>query len=93
MEISKGKIWLFISFIPHYSEVIGDPDFDVEENYRIASLYKINLQVKQKRNINRRCRKPFRKKFGVKFDREEYRKRKLGERCFGNIELRGNRNY
>jgi len=42
---------------------------------------------------SKRCRKPFRREFRKTFDGKEYRKRKLGERCFGNIEIRGVKCY
>ncbi len=83
----------FITMTPPNSTFLADPEFDVEENYRTADLYRINLHIKQKRVRSKRCRKPFRRKFGKKFDSEEYRKRKLGERCFGNIEVRGTKCY
>ena len=88
-----NKIKTFIPSIPLDATVIADPEFDVEENYRVAYSYGINLQVKQKKVRSKRCRKPFRRKHRRKFNREEYRKRKLGERCFGNLEIRGNKCY
>jgi len=85
-----NRIKPFISFIPVNSIFLADPEFDVEENYRMASFYGINLHVKQRAN---KCRKSFRRMFRERFNREEYRKRKLGERCFGNIEVRGMKCY
>ena len=88
-----NKIMPYITMIPPNSTFLADPEFDVEENYRTADLYRINLHIKQKKIRSKRCRKPSRRKFGKKFDGEEYRKRKLGERCFGNIEVRGVKCY
>lgn len=41
-----NKIKKFISSITFHSTLIADPEFDVEENYRIADKYRINLHVK-----------------------------------------------
>jgi len=46
-----NKIGGFISSIPQNSIVLMGPEFDVEENYRIACKHKINVQVKQQGRI------------------------------------------
>lgn len=88
-----NKITPFITMMPPNSTFLADSEFDAEENYRMADFYGINLHIKQRKAKSKRCRKPFRRKFGKKFDNEEYRKRKLSERCFGNIEIRGAKCY
>ncbi len=45
----------------------------------------MDLQVKQKKGD---ARKSIRKIARIRFDKKKYRKRKLGEKPFGNIEVR-----
>ncbi len=86
----SNKIADIIPFLPEGSIVIGDPEFDVEDNYRNAEAAYIDLQVKQKKGGVRKSR---RKAARLRFDKEKYRKRKLGERPFGNIEVRRSKCY
>ena len=60
------------------------------ENYQNAKAVHMDLQVKQKRGD---ARKSIRKTARIRFDRKKYRKRKLGERPFGNIEVRRSKCY
>jgi len=80
-----NKIRGIINYLPEGSLVLADTEFDAENNYRIARESKIDLQVKQRKGD---VRKPCRKRARRCFDKEKYRLRKLGERPFGNIEVR-----
>src|SRR5574340_292010 len=86
----SNKIADIIHFLPEGSIVLGDPEFDVEDNYRNAQTAYIDLQVKQKKGDVRKSR---RKAARLRFDKKKYRKRKLGERPFGNIEVRRSKCY
>src|SRR5574341_307028 len=85
-----NKIADIIPLLPEGSTVLGDSEFDVEENYRNAEAAHIDLQVKQKKGNVRKSR---RKAARLRFDKKKYRKRKLGERPFGNIEVRRSKCY
>ena len=50
----------------------------------------MDLQVKQREG---EARKSIRKIARIRFDKKKYRKRKLGERPFGNIEVRRSKCY
>jgi hypothetical protein len=80
----------FLPLLKPGSRVLADPEYDVEDNYRIAIWNDIDLQVKQRED---KARKSFRKKARKMFSRRKYGKRKLGERFFGNLEVRGHRCY
>lgn len=67
------------------SLLLADPEFDVEGNYRLARRHGIDLQVKQRKG---EARKSFRKRARKRFEIKKYRMRKMGERPFGNIEMR-----
>lgn len=82
---ASNKIRDIIPHLPHGSLLIGDAEFDVEENYRDAYKFGIEFQVKLK---NQKPRKSFRKKAKRNFCKKKYCKRKLGERYFGNVESR-----
>jgi hypothetical protein len=86
----SNKISNIISLLPQGSTVTADAEFDVEENYRNAEKANIDLQVKQKEGGVRKSR---RKVARMRFDKKKYRKRKLGERPFGNIEVRRSKCY
>jgi hypothetical protein len=86
----SNKISNIISLLPQGSTVTADAEFDVEENYRNAEKGHIDLQVKQREGGVRKSR---RKIARMRFDKKKYRKRKLGERPFGNIEVRRSKCY
>lgn len=86
----SNKIADVIPFLPQASILIADAEFDVEENYRDAEEGRIDLQVKQKKG---RVRKSRRKAARESFDKKKYGMRKLGERPFGNIEVRRSKCY
>jgi|SRR5450756_1302522 len=86
----SNKISNIISLLPQGSTVTADAEFDVEENYQNAETAHIDLQVKQKEGSVRKSR---RKVARMRFDKKKYRKRKLGERPFGNIEVRRSKCY
>lgn len=86
----SNKIADFIPLLPLYSILLADPEFDVEENYRDAKEGHIDLQVKQKKGEVRKSR---RKAARDSFDKKKYGMRKLGERPFGNIEVRRSKCY
>lgn len=86
----SNKISNIISLLPQGSTVTADAEFDVEENYRNAEKAHIDLQVKQREGGVRKSR---RKVARMRFDKKKYRKRKLGERPFGNIEVRRSKCY
>lgn len=83
---ATNKVSPFLDMIPNGSTLLADPEFDVDVNYWEAMNKGIRLHVKQK---NTSARKPGRKMGRRLFDQTEYRRRKLGERYFGNIEVRG----
>lgn len=87
---STNRIDPFIPFIPKGSMVLADAEFDVDDNYWAAIDNSIDFQVKQRKG---HIRKPGRKKGRKNFDKKKYRKRKLGERYFGNLESRRSRCY
>lgn len=82
---ASNKIKEFLPHIPKGSLLLADAEFDVEENYKDAHKFGIELQVKLK---NHKPRKSFRKQAKRDFDKKKYSKRKLGERYFGNLESR-----
>ena len=86
----SNKISNIISLLPQGSIVTADAEFDVEENYQNAEKAHIDLQVKQREGSVRKSR---RKIARMRFDKKKYRKRKLGERPFGNIEVRRSKCY
>jgi len=81
----SNKIMKFLPYIPKSSLLLADAEFDVEENYENAHKFGIELQVKLK---NHKPKKSYRKQAKRDFDKKKYRKRKLGERYFGNLESR-----
>ncbi len=81
----SNKITDIIPFLPKGSIILADAEFDVTENYRNAKAVHMDLQVKQRKGD---ARKSIRKIARLHFDKKKYRKRKLGERPFGNIEVR-----
>lgn len=85
-----NKIAPFVPLLNPGSRLLADPEYDVEENYREARERGIDLQVKQREG---EVRKPFRKKARRVFSYRKYGKRKLGERYFANVEVRGHRCY
>jgi len=87
---STNKIDPFIPNLPHGSRVLADGEFDVDTNYWNSIENGIDFQVKQRKG---HVRKPGRKKGRKNFDKQKYRKRKLGERFFGNLETRRHRCY
>lgn len=70
--------------------ILADAEFDVVENYRNAKVAHMDLQVKQKKGD---VRKSIRKIARLRFDKKKYRMRKLGERPFGNIDVRRSKCY
>jgi len=87
---STNQIASLIPILPYGSLLIADGEFDVDENYWVSAKNGIELQVKlRKGNV----RKPGRKKAKKIFDKQKYRKRKLGERFFGSLERRKARCY
>ncbi len=86
----SNKITDIIPFLPQGSIVLADAEFDVEENYRNAEVAQMDMQVKQRKGDVRKSR---RKVARMRFDKKKYRKRKLGERPFGNIEVRRSQCY
>lgn len=87
---STNKIDPFIPYLPRGSRVLADGEFDVDTNYWNSIENGIDFQVKQRKG---HVRKPGRKKGQKNFDKQKYRKRKLGERFFGNLESRRHRCY
>jgi len=90
IKAHSNKIADFIPLLPQGSTVIADSEFDAEKNYRDAREAHIDLQVKQKKGA---VRKSMRKAAREDFDEKKYRRRKLGERPFGNIEVRRSKCY
>ena len=86
----SNKIADIIPFLPADSIILADAEFDVEENYRNAKTAHMDLQVKQRKGD---AHKSIRKIARIHFDKKKYRKRKLGERPFGNIEVRRSKCY
>ncbi len=86
----SNKIADIIPFLPESSMILADAEFDVMENYRDAKIAHLDLQVKQRKGD---ARKSIRKIARLRFDKKKYRKRKLGERPFGNIEVRRSKCY
>ena len=86
----SNKIADIIPFLPESSIILADAEFDVEENYRNAKTAHMDLQVKQRKGD---AHKSIRKIARLRFDKKKYRKRKLGERPFGNIEVRRSKCY
>ncbi len=86
----SNKIADIIPFLPEGSIVLADAEFDVAENYSNAKAVHMDLQVKQRKGD---ARKSIRKIARLHFDKKKYRKRKLGERPFGNIEVRRSKCY
>ncbi|MEA1906450.1 MAG: hypothetical protein U9N12_05785 [Euryarchaeota archaeon] len=76
--------------LPAGSIVLADPEYDVEEKYRVADESPIELQVKQRKGAARKSR---RRVSRSRFERNKYSRRKLGERPFGNIESRRSKCY
>jgi len=85
-----NKVASFIPLLAPGSRLLADPEFDVEDNYRRARWHGIDLQVRQKKGD---ARKSFRRRARRGFSPWKYRRRKLGERFFGNVEVRGCRCY
>jgi len=90
IKVHSNKIADFIPLLPQGSTVIADSEFDAEKNYRDAKEAHVDLQVKQKKGA---VRKSMRKAAREGFDEKKYRRRKLGERPFGNIEARRSKCY
>lgn len=86
----SNKITDIIPFLPPGSIILADAEFDVGENYRNAKAACMDLQVKQRKGD---AHKSIRKIARLRFDKKKYRKRKLGERPFGNIEVRRSKCY
>jgi hypothetical protein len=86
----SNKIADILPILPSGSIVLADAEFDVVENYRNAKAVHMDLQVKQRKGD---ARKSIRKIARLRFDKKKYRKRKLGERPFGNIEVRRSKCY
>lgn len=85
-----NRIKPFLPLLNPATRLLADPEYDVEDNYRTAEWNGIELLVRQKKGC---VRKSFRKKARKKFNCEKYGRRKLGERPFGNVEVRGYRCY
>lgn len=83
---SINKIRDIMQHLPPHSKLLLDGEFDVDKNYQLGIENEIDLHINQK-NTNR-VRSSSRKKGKRIFDVKKYRKRKLGERVFGNIEKR-----
>ncbi len=90
VKYHSNKITHIIPFLPPGSTVLADAEFDVGENYRNAKAACMDLQVKQRKGD---AHKSIRKIARLCFDKKKYRKRKLGERPFGNIEVRRSKCY
>lgn len=90
VKYHSNKIAEIIPFLPLNSIILADAEFDVVENYRNAKAVQMDLQVKQRKGD---ARKAIRKIARLRFDKKKYRKRKLGERPFGNIEVRRSKCY
>ncbi|MBZ0176818.1 MAG: hypothetical protein OIN84_21445 [Candidatus Methanoperedens sp.] len=86
----SNKIADIIPFLPDGSIILADAEFDVVENYQNAKAVHMDLQVKQREG---EAKKSIRKIARIRFDKKKYRKRKLGERPFGNIEVRRSKCY
>ena len=86
----SNKIADIIPFLPENSIILADAEFDVVENYQYAKAAHMDLQVKQRKG---EAQKSIRKIARLHFDKKKYRKRKLGERPFGNIEVRRSKCY
>jgi len=86
----SNKIADIIPFLPENSIILADAEFDVVENYQDAKAAHMDLQVKQRKG---EAKKSIRKIARLHFDKKKYRKRKLGERPFGNIEVRRSKCY
>lgn len=86
----SNKITDIIPFLPEGSTVLADAEFDVAENYLNAKAVHMDLQVKQRKGD---AHKSIRKIARLRFDKKKYRKRKLGERPFGNIQVRRSKCY
>jgi hypothetical protein len=80
-----NKLKPFLKFIPKDSLVVADPEFDVENNYRLAEQHGIEIHIKQK---NTNAHKPFRKKARKTFSAKKYRRRKAVEIPFANMTVR-----
>jgi hypothetical protein len=85
---ATNRIAPFIPLIPPDSRLILDREYDVEDNYRKAMENDIEIHIRQRKG---HILKPGRKRGRRTFSSFEYRKRKLGERHFGNIDVRGHR--
>ncbi len=90
VKYHSNKITDIIPFLPPGSIILADAEFDVGENYRNSKAACIDLQVKQRKGD---AHKSIRKIARLHFDKKKYRKRKLGERPFGNIEVRRSKCY
>lgn len=90
MKGHTRKIEPFLPLLAPGALLLCDAEYDVEENYRLARENSIDLQVKQKKGG---VRSPFRKKARREYSARKYRRRKLCERIFGNLEVRGYRCY
>ncbi|MEA1865585.1 MAG: hypothetical protein U9N46_10440 [Euryarchaeota archaeon] len=71
----SNKIGDIIRSLPAGSIVLADPEYDVEENYRVADESPIELQVKQRKGAARKSR---RKAARSRFERKKYSRRKPG---------------
>ncbi len=90
VKYRSNKITEIIPFLPSGSIILADAEFDVGENYRNAKVACMDLQAKQRKGD---AHKSIRKIARLRFDKKKYRKRKLGERPFGNIEVRRSKCY
>ncbi|MDI6642089.1 MAG: hypothetical protein QME68_07250 [Elusimicrobiota bacterium] len=86
-----NKIKDIMSYLPPHSTLLLDREFDVDENYWEGIENRTDIHIRQKNTG--RVRLPGRKRGKRMFDRKKYRRRKLGERPFGNIEKRRVRCY
>lgn len=75
--------------LPEGSVVLTDKQFDVETNHAAAYRKKLRYMAAVKTYGGKPCKGYYRKKNQQTFSQEEYKKRKLGERVFGNITVRG----
>ncbi|MDL5502491.1 MAG: hypothetical protein QSU88_04670, partial [Candidatus Methanoperedens sp.] len=90
VKYHSNKITDIIPFLPPGSIILADAEFDVGENYRNSKAACMDLHVKQRKGD---AHKSIRKIARLNFDKKKYRKRKLGERPFGNIEVRRSKCY
>jgi hypothetical protein len=87
--LSEKDIRPMLQNIPARSTVLGDSAYDINYLYKFASKSNITLMANPREYFGKPASSWFRKRVHAKFDRQLYRRRKLGERIFGILEKRG----